>query len=348
MIKMISVFFWLLVILSSCKENNNPSPLPQEQEGKFKNPVLTSAPDPWVFKKDDWYYVTHTTGNNLRLYRTQKMSELDQASVQTVWTPPASGPNSKNIWAPEIHHLNNKWYFYYAADNGANENHRMWVLENSSEDPFLGTWIEKGEVELPDDRWAIDGTAFEVNGQLYFAWSGWEGTTNIRQDIYLTKMTNPWTAEGERLLLSKPELPWELAGGSPSVNEAPQFLSHGSKIFITYSASGCWTDEYKIGLLSADIDADLMTVSSWSKHDQPLFVKSPSAQAYGPGHNSFFKSRDGSEDWITYHANAASNLGCGNARSMRMQKFTWRTDGLPDFGDPVAVGALVEIPSGEN
>ena len=43
------------------------------------------------------------------------------------------------------------------ADDGLNENHRMWVLENASQDPFTGTWVDKGEVELPDDKWAFEG-----------------------------------------------------------------------------------------------------------------------------------------------------------------------------------------------
>src|SRR5687768_11731306 len=114
-VRLISVqmlIFWLLVV-PSCKEEDK-TPAPQPDPFKFTNPILQQAPDPWVLKQGEWYYVTHTTGNNLRLYRTKKMSELDEAEAKTVWTPPASGLNSKNIWAPEIHFVNDKWYYYYA------------------------------------------------------------------------------------------------------------------------------------------------------------------------------------------------------------------------------------------
>lgn len=327
--------------------NDHSKIIPQNAK-TFSNPLLTSAPDPWVEQKDDWYYVTHTTGKDLRLYRTKKMSALQEAEVRTVWTPPATGMNSKQIWAPEIHFLQGKWYFYYAADDGINANHRMWVLENESEDPFTGTWVDKGELELPGDKWAIDGTAFEYDGRLYFLWSGWEGDVNVRQDIYIAKMENPWTASGDRILLSKPEYAWELNGGTPAVNEAPQFLIHGDRLFVIYSASGCWTDDYSMGMLTADAASDLLDPASWKKRPEPVFKKDPASLAFGPGHNSFFRSPDGTEDWIIYHANPQPGLGCKGKRSARMQEFTWTADGFPDFGTPVALGTKIEIPSGEN
>ena len=335
-----------LVILLACKEDDR-NVIPDDAH-TFTNPLLKSGPDPWVEQKDDWYYVTHTTGRDLRLYRTKKMSELRDAEVKTIWTAPATGMNSKQIWAPEIHYLQGKWYFYYAADDGNNANHRMWVLENEAEDPFTGTWVDKGELELPDDKWAIDGTAFEHNSELYFLWSGWEGDVNVRQDIYITKMDNPWTATGDRVLLSKPEHAWELNGGTPAINEAPQVLTHEGKIFIIYSASGCWTDDYTLGMLSAQAASDFLDVNAWTKHPHPVFEKNPSSSAFGPGHNSFFTSPDGTEDWIIYHANPEAGLGCSGERSPRMQKFTWTIDGLPDFGNPVALGAKLEPPSGEH
>lgn len=320
--------------------------IPDQSDKTFVNPLVTLGPDPWVLQKDGWYYVTHTTGRDLRLYRTRAMSRLREAEMKTVWTPPATGMNARQIWAPEIHFFDGRWYFYYAADDGDNANHRMWVLENASADPFTGTWVDKGKLALPDDKWAIDGTAFENNGQLYFLWSGWEGDVNIQQNIYIAKMTDPTTVEGKRVLLSVPEQQWE-RHGEPKVNEGPQYLAHGGRHFIFFSASGCWTDHYAIGVLMADEEADLLDPSSWTKRSGPVMVTKPSANAFGPGHNSFFKSPDGSEDWILYHANPQAGQGCGGYRSVRMQPFSWTADGLPVIGDPVALGVELPVPSGE-
>jgi GH43 family beta-xylosidase len=339
------LFVFAITILFNCGTRQTP-----QEVKKFTNPLLPGGPDPWVVRHNGMYYFTHTTGRNLKLYRTKAMSDIANAESKIVWTAPDTGMNSKEIWAPEIHRVNDKWYFYYAADDGENDHHRMWVIENSAEDPFSGTWVDKGKLDLAGDKWAIDGTIFEHKGSLYFLWSGWAGDTNVSQDIYITRMTDPWTPGKERVLLSKPELDWEIKGASdelPKVNEGPQFLTHGNKVFIIYSASGCWTDDYALGMLEADAGSDLMIASSWTKSQQPVFKKDANARAFAPGHNSFFKSPDGKEDWIIYHANPEAGQGCKNLRSPRMQRFSWGADDRPDFGVPVALGDSIAAPSGE-
>jgi GH43 family beta-xylosidase len=338
----------VLFLVSGMRESNTIVCVAPDKT--FKNPLLQSGADPWVVYHNKQYYVTHSAGDRLKLYRTASMSKLGEAESKVVWTPPQTGMNSREIWAPEIHHVNGKWYFYYAADDGDNNNHRMWVLENSAADPFTGIWVDKGKLNLPDDRWAIDGTIFEHKGTLYFLWSGWEGPTNVRQDIYITKMLNPWTADDKRIRLSKPELSWETKGTSkdlPTVNEGPQFLSHNGKVFIIYSASGCWTDDYSLGILTADAKADLMDAGVWVKSPQPVFQKNPEGKAFGPGHNGFFKSPNGREDWIIYHANPESGQGCNRFRSTRMQQFTWNKNGMPVFDVPVPLDKPITVPSGD-
>ena len=80
---------------------------------------------------------------------------------------------------------------------------------------------------------------------------------------------------------------------------------------------------------------------------EPVFSKSIQHKVFGPGHNGFFQSKDGKENWIIYHANSESEQGCGGARSPRIQKFTWNADGSPDFGEPVSTLQKLRKPSGE-
>lgn len=321
----------------------------------FSNPLLPSGADPWSIYKDGVYYYTHTFGNKLVLWKTKSLADLQTAPQKTVFLPPQGTGYSKGLWAPELHFINNKWYLYFAADSGRNESHRIWVLENSSRDPLQGQWTLKGKVADSTDKWAIDASVFQHNGRWYMIWSGWEGDENGQQNLYIAKLKNPWTIEGGRHRISSPTLDWETHGdlhdaNNPphvNVNEGPQFLQHGNKVFIVYSASGCWTDFYALGMLTADANSNLLDSLSWHKNPEPVFRASPANGVYAPGHNSFFQSPDGTEDWILYHANSQPGQGCGGHRSPRAQRFTWNADGTPFFGKPVSTGEPLPLPSSD-
>ena len=334
-----------LILLTTCSIT--------EAQSTFTNPLLPSGADPWSIYKDGYYYYTNTLGDRISIWKTKDLSKLKTAERRTVWMPPSGTMYSKQIWAPEIHFINGRWYIYFAADDGKNENHRMYVLESSSTDPLNGEWVLKGKISDPSDKWAIDGSVFEHRDQLYMVWSGWEGDANGRQDIFIARMKNPWTIDGGRVKISEPTYDWEKHGdlndpNNPphvNVNEGPQILKHKDKIFLVYSASGCWTDFYTLGMLAASSKSDLLDPDSWKKTPEPVFSQSQENGVYAPGHNSFFKSPDGDEDWILYHANSEAGQGCGKHRSPRAQKFTWKQDGTPDFGVPVKEGEILPAPS---
>ena len=322
----------------------------------FTNPLLPTGPDPWVEYKDGVYYYMNTTATNLTVWRTRNIADLGTAEKKVVWTPPSTGPYSRDIWAPEIHFLSGKWYIYFAADGANNQSHRIWVVENSSADPFQGEWTLKGKVAEASDKWAIDASVFEDQGQLYMVWSGWADDVNGTQSIYIARMKNPWTVDGPRARVSTPEYPWEKVGdadhvkmpGDPphiDVNEGPEMLKHDGKLFLIYSASACWTDYYALGMLEAKSGGDLLDPATWKKSSKPVFQQSPEAGVYAPGHNGFFKSPDGKQDWIIYHANSRPGQGCGGHRSPRAQPFTWNADGSPNFGAPLGAGTAIPRPS---
>ena len=337
-------------LLPFCKEKNTPAPLPPTPVPPvvktFVNPVIIGA-DPWVIKKDAVYYYTQTLGNRVGLWKTTAMSKVGAVSGATIYTPSAGAANSSNVWAPEIHFLDNKWYVYYTAGTGADATQRTWVLENPNADPTTAGWVDKGRIYTTDaDFWAIDGTVLEYSGSKYFIWSGRPNILVQNQNIYIAKMVNSWTLQTPTMMLTKPDQSWEIIGGP--VNEGPEILKNSSgKIFLTYSASGCWTDDYTLGMLTLKDGGDPLVATDWTKNLQPVLVKKPANNAYGPGHNSFFKSPDGTEDWVIYHANTNSGEGCSNKRNVRMQKFVFNPDGTPNFGEPVKTGAAVNVPSGE-
>ncbi|QCX37418.1 glycosyl hydrolase family 43 [Aureibaculum algae] len=352
-----ALFFFLIV---ACKETESEKINLGHVENTFSNPLLPNGPDPWVIFHDNYYFYIRSENRKLILMKTADITDLQNAESHIIWSAPETGNYSKNIWAPEIHFINNNWYIYFAADNGDNRNHRMFVLENTSKNPFEGVFVFKSKIETDkNDNWAIDGSIFEHKNQLYFIWSGWEEPKKENgmeiQNIYIAEMSNPWTISSKRVLISTPEQKWEQKWQYPGVsgpstrvyvNEGPQMIVHGEKIHIIYSASGCWTPYYSLGLLTAKVNNDLMIKTSWVKSENPVFEQSEKNKVYGPGHNSFFKSPDGTEDWILYHATDGSTDGCSDKRSPRAQEFRWTKDDMPIFGTPVTVSKKLVRPSG--
>ena len=315
----------------------------------FTNPLLENGPDPWVVYWKGFYYYSNSSGTNLTLRKTADITDLRHAEKKAVWTPEPGHAWSKELWAPELHRWGSAWYIYFAADAGENKDHRIYVVENKNDDPMQGEWTLKGKVADASDKWAIDATEFELKGQHYLVWSGWQGDQDGEQDLYIAHLGNPWTIDSARTMISKPTYAWEEHGDLPgrhvNVNEGPEVLVHGGKVLVVHSASGCWTDFYSLGLVEAKEGANLLEAKSWMKLDHPLLSTDASAHAFSPGHNGFFKSPDGKEDWIIYHANPEPGEGCGNHRSPRIQRFTWNADGTPNFGTPVPLGQVLQKPS---
>jgi len=345
---------WVLALLCAASTGaaQTAPALPQTTTAAahtFTDPLLENGPDPWVVWWKGFYYYSNSSGSNLTLRKTADITDLRHALKKSVWTPEPGHPWSREIWAPELHRWDNKWYIYFAADAGDNASHRIYVVENDSDDPTEGTWTFKGKISDPTDKWAIDATTFDLRGQHYLVWSGWKGATDGEQDLYIAHMSNPWTIDSPRTLISQPSFPWEEHGNLPgrhvNVNEGPEFISHGNKMFIVFSASGCWTDFYTLGMLEASVSADPLDSKSWTKINHPFLSTDPNSDAFGPGHNGFFKSPNGQQDWIIYHANPAPGEGCGNLRSPRIQRFTWNELGRPHFGKPVPLGQPLEKPA---
>jgi GH43 family beta-xylosidase len=349
MIKNLMILFILLFIFF-----NAFSQSAAYDGNSFTNPLFPSGADPWIIQKDGVFYYCGSAGNSLFLRKARSLSELKLSEKKTIWTPPQGTSYSKELWAPEMHFVKGKWYIYFAADSGNNRSHRMHVLENISPDPLTGVWELKGKVSDLSDKWAIDGSVFEYSGVLYMIWSGWEGDVNGEQDIYIARMKNPWTIEGNRAKISVPTYEWERVGdlNNPNdvahvnVNEGPVALIKKDKLFIIFSASGCWTDSYCLGMLTFNGKDNLLDPINWSKNPLPVFKQKPESGVYAPGHNSFFTSPDGKESWIVYHANAKPGQGCGGYRAPFAQKFFWRKDGTPDLGEPVNSNIPIANPSG--
>lgn len=313
----------------------------------FSNAIKYDGADPWVVKAGNYYYLI-STGGDITIQKAKNLEDIGTAKPYTVYSGDSiyNGETLSNYWAPELIWLQDHWYIYFApeVDHGGNDSHRMYCLQGGTNpnNPLDGEYVCKGRVaDWNSNKWAIDGTAFTFNGQNYFVWSGWEGDANGQQRLYISAMSDPWTLSTGRVTISVPDHDWE-TNEYPHVNEGPEAIVRNGKVYIIYSGSGSWTDNYCLGLLTCS-DGNVLNPSSWVKEDSPVFKKTESV--FGVGHASFVQSKDGTEDWIVYHA--AKSQGSGWDRNIRIQSFTWKND-KPFFGEPIAGDVMVGKPSSNN
>ncbi|QEO15498.1 family 43 glycosylhydrolase [Agromyces intestinalis] len=321
----------------------------------YQNPIVgaPNSADPWLGYYNGYYYYTATTWTgNIYIRKSTTLAGLKNAPETKVFTMSQTNATS-NMWAPSMHLLDGpngkRWYLYYSAGpSSCCGGQRQHVLESAGTDP-MGPYTYRGKLNLmPNDAWAIDGSVMTVSNQNYFVFSAFSRGTGFGdgglQSLYISRLTNPWTVAATGALISEPTLAWEKQGNP--VNEGPYPLQRNGRTFLTYSASYCGGPDYKIGMLELT-GSNPLSASSWTKKSTPIFQRNDANGVYGPAHHSFFKSPDGTQDWIVYHANSSASDGCGTTRTSRAQPISWNSDGTPNLGVPVSTSTVLRGPSGE-
>ena len=304
--------------------------------GTFRNP-LNSGPDPFVTHFNGAYYLTATQGDSIRMWRSTSLGTLLSADLVTVWTDTDPSRN-RNIWAPEFYRFGDRWYLYYTADDGVDDHHRLYVLESERDDP-AGPYHFKAKLAPPDhaDKFAIDPGILQHNGRLYLAYAGINQYQH--NGINIAPMSSPYTVSGNAV-------PIDAAGGCPEVREGPEFLNRNGRTWMTYSACDTGKPDYQVWMMSLRDGTDPLVPANWTQHAGPVFSRADDRGVHGPGHHAFFRSPDGTEDWIVYHAKTTSTNTYTN-RTTRAQKISWNADGSPNLGRPLALGATQDLPSGD-
>lgn len=305
-----------------------------------EQPIILQRADPWVYKHEDgFYYFTASVPeyDRIEVRRAATIAGLAEAEPVVAWRKHASGTMSANIWAPEIHFIDGKWYIYFAAARTAETNeglfdHRMFVLENESANPLEGEWVEKGQIKTMWESFALDATTFVHRGTRYLIWAQKDPEIKGNSNLYIAPMANPWTLGADSVMLTKPEYEWEVIGFL--VNEGPAVVKRGGSIFISYSGSAT-NHHYCMGLLEASEEVDLMNPASWKKSPQPVLKTDETLGLFGPGHNSFTKSEDGEDDIIIFHARTYKEI-VGDPlydpnRHTFVRKLQWSAGGKPIF-----------------
>lgn len=269
-----------------------------------RNDCTTRDPDIFLHQ-GKYYHCFSPDGTTVCVSCAERLEDLATADPLCVYTAEPGTPYSKQLWAPELHILDGLCYIYLACDDGDNYNHRMYVLENGSNDP-QAPYRMHGQIGDPTDRWAIDGTILSHNGNRYMVWAGWEGSENVAQNLYIARMDSPYSFDTGRVMISQPEYDWEkngCLGGQelPYINEGPFPFYDGSDLYLIYSASGCWCKDYCLAFLKLTGD-DPLNPTHWKKHPAPIF--SASEECQGAGHCTVIQTEE--KNLVFFHAWDAS------------------------------------------
>ncbi|ACL77529.1 CBM35 domain-containing protein [Ruminiclostridium cellulolyticum] len=332
----------------------------------YQNPLMRGA-DPTIARAaDGFYYSCFAVDNDIYLKKADTILGVGTAKSRLAWDKPA---DFGYVWGPYIYRLDGKWYIYFtsAPENSFGYGHpSSYVLENTSPDPFEGTWELKGVSANADEDGQVTDKPGLLNtqgyglacgvvtmgGKTYFTYTKYfyypdpNDPTKEKFDECPTivEMENPWTLKGTEGTLARPVYDWEKQGDS--INEGAAVVERNGKVYFAYSASSFMNDNYCVGVSTADAQSDLLQESNWTKNPEPALAKSPENSSFGPGSPLFVKSEDGTEDWLIYHGGPVGGQ-TGSNRWVRAQRINWNDDGSINLGIPSNPGTVLDRPSGE-
>ncbi|MDV3251027.1 family 43 glycosylhydrolase [Devosia sp. BK] len=281
---------WFLAGAISASAQDAPAPL--------GDTGIYSA-DPSVIHTDDGFVAVESRrGDSLVVRVASSLDALAEARGLRIWF---DRDRLGEVWAPEIVYKEGLYHVYFAA--GVGEAHRMYRI--TSTEPTSG-YGPAEEIDLPEDKWAIDGMPFSFDGDDFFVWSGWQGDSDVQQDIFIVKLQGDDAPDASRAIISSPDQPWEnVANETPSINEGPQpIVDPAGQLHVVYSANGSWGANYCLADLRLRADGVPLVAEDWSKSDGCLFGANAetlsdtgtlATAAKGVGHHSFITDEDGTD-----------------------------------------------------
>lgn len=320
----------------------------------YTNPIFPTGSSPWLVWYDGSYYYSQSMNDHVSLWKADKIADIASAKEHIVYAP----GNIYHISAPQLHRFDGRWYLYFSSDDGTGRDVRhIYVMENPAENPLDGSfrmlgWVRTGNIK------DIHPTTFVHKGERYLLWSG----TNSAKPgkgaiwgIHIARLRSPWELSSPVSVISLPQYEWECQwidedGTSMSspvlVNEAPAFLysRDSTRLLIYYAASETYTSYYCEGMLEASADSDPLDPDSWHKHPEPVFSKCEETGVLGPGHLSFFNTKD--QLYILYTGKSRfPDMHAVDNRSCRMQPVEWGSDGIPVLGFPLSEDNVLPAPN---
>ena len=295
------------------------------EEPFFANPLnIYSIGDPFILPADGRYYLFATGGNlGFNVWESDDLRAFGEPQVALKLLPWATG----SYWAPEVYHYQGRYVMLYSVRWKQNGSLRVGIAfadqpQGPYQDPLGGPLLDLGYA-------AIDASLFvDADGTPYLYYSR-DCSENVvkghnESHVYGVKLSaDLLSLEGEPVLLTVPDAPWELQSGDWRWNEGPCVIAHQGRYYLFYSANMFSQKEYAVGAAVGSVEA---------------------VRVSGPGHNSFF--RVGDELFNAYHTHSNPKSPSGNRR-LNIDSAGFHADGTAYLNGPV-IGKrpLPEVVSG--
>ncbi len=320
--------------------------------GEIQNPTFPihcaeGLADPIVFKWDGkWYFLaTNDKLNDIGMYVRVADTVEELFAPDNIEKCILPYDESRNLiqtfWAPEFHVIGDDLYILFAVGGKqwAPQSHMM-KLKKGGDIMNPDDWSDPVRVTKKDGSplctggITLDMTYINTGKEHYVAWSERyhcmaPGDSGSMIKIASIDPANPTQLTSDPVLLTRPLLGWENQYGTIN-NEGPYPLIANGKVYLSYSGASAGGYSYDVGVLTADIDADLLDLASWTKAPTPLLNPFSVAGVEGPGHNGFYVGDDG-KTMITYHGKP---IGRDNHRCTCLHRVHFDKNGDPVFNMP--------------
>lgn len=253
--------------------------------------MVKDCADPFILNHEGTYYLYGTGGTKgFRVYMSADLAH---------WSGPVGAKNGyaldssdvwgqNTFWAPEVYHLNGRFYMFYTA---------MSHLAIAESDSPLGPFIQKIKKPLHPDIPEIDPHLFidtDEKMYLYFV------RFNKSNEIWMAEMKADLSGIKEGTLkkcISVSE-PWEMSQKPPVANiaEGPFMLLHNGFYYLFYSANHFRSQDYAVGYAVAKSPS-----GPFVKYENNPVLIGDGKNIFGTGHHSFFRSNSG-QMYIVYHS----------------------------------------------
>lgn len=253
--------------------------------------LVADCADPYILNHEGKYYLYGTGGKKgIRVYQSDDLSAWSEAAGANdgfaldsadVW-------GSHSFWAPEVYHLNGKFYMFFSVMS------RLAIAESDSP---LGPFVQKEKKPLHLDVPEIDSHLFiDTDGKKYMYFVRFTGGN----EIWMAEMLDDMSGIKEETLTRcfGVSEPWERTKKEPvaRVAEGPFMLKSNDLYYLFYSANHFKSQDYAVGYA-----VSASPFGPFRKYENNPVLAGDGKNIFGTGHHSFFKANSG-QMYIVYHS----------------------------------------------